>query len=57
MIIGSTAVGKSSLLTRYSDDKFNEDYLTTLGVDFRFKSLMSDGSNVKLQIVSHSRYS
>jgi GTPase SAR1 family protein len=33
-IIGNAGVGKSSLLLRFSDDTFNENYLTTLGVDF-----------------------
>ena len=31
---GNAGVGKSSLLLRFSDDTFNENYLTTLGVDF-----------------------
>lgn len=39
VIIGSTSVGKSSILLRYTDDQFQESYLTTIGVDFRFKSL------------------
>ncbi len=33
-ILGNAGVGKSSLLLRFSDDTFNENYLTTLGVDF-----------------------
>jgi GTPase SAR1 family protein len=34
VIVGSSAVGKSSLLKRYSDDKFDDNYMTTIGVDF-----------------------
>ena len=37
VLIGSSSVGKSSLLRRYSDDSFQESYLATIGVDFRFK--------------------
>ena len=35
VIIGNSSVGKSSSLLRFADDKFNESYLTTIGVDFR----------------------
>lgn len=50
VIIGNSGVGKSSVLLRFADDQFNESYLTTIGVDFRFKTLPIDGKNVKLQI-------
>jgi len=50
VLIGNSGVGKSSLLLRFSDDQFNESYLTTIGVDFRFKTLPIDGKRVKLQI-------
>jgi Ras-related protein Rab-1A len=36
-LIGNSSVGKSSLLRRFSDDSFQESYLATIGVDFRFK--------------------
>jgi Ras-related protein Rab-1A len=35
-------------MVRFSDDKFDDTYLTTIGVDFRFKSLKIDDLNVKL---------
>ena len=50
VIIGNSGVGKSSVLLRFADDQFNESYITTIGVDFRFKTLSIDGKNVKLQI-------
>ena len=48
VIIGNSGVGKSSLLLRFADDQFNESFLTTIGVDFRFRTLNIDGKNVKL---------
>ena len=36
VIIGNSAVGKSSILLRFTEDTFTDDYLTTIGVDFRF---------------------
>ncbi|KAM3143777.1 hypothetical protein pb186bvf_004053 [Paramecium bursaria] len=50
VIIGDSGVGKSSLLLRFADDSFSDSYLTTIGVDFRFRTLPIDGKNVKLQI-------
>ncbi|CAD8102379.1 unnamed protein product [Paramecium primaurelia] len=50
VIIGNSGVGKSSLLLRFADDQFSESYLTTIGVDFRFRTLPIDNKNVKLQI-------
>lgn len=48
--MGDSAVGKSSLLLRLSDEKFSENYISTIGVDFRFKTLQVDEHCVKLQI-------
>jgi len=50
VIIGNSAVGKSSLLMRFTDDNFNESHLATIGVDFKFRILDVDGKVVKLQI-------
>ena len=43
-------MGKSCLLLRFADDTFSESYISTIGVDFRFKTLSVDGKVVKLQI-------
>ena len=36
VIVGKSATGKSSILMRFVDDKFTQDYQTTIGVDFKF---------------------
>ena len=33
------------------DDKFNENFYATVGVDFRFKNLILDDKSIKVQIV------
>lgn len=43
-------VGKSCLLLRYSDDSFTSSFITTIGIDFKIKSILLDESKVKLQI-------
>ena len=54
---GDSSVGKSSLLRRFADDTFEESYLATIGVDFKFKynehlsrTLTIGETPVKLQI-------
>ena len=43
-------VGKSSLLLRFADNTFNGSYITTIGVDFKIRTIEVDGERVKLQI-------
>eukprot|EP00485_Elphidium_margaritaceum_P021633 CAMPEP_0202712260 /NCGR_PEP_ID=MMETSP1385-20130828/36152_1 /ASSEMBLY_ACC=CAM_ASM_000861 /TAXON_ID=933848 /ORGANISM="Elphidium margaritaceum" /LENGTH=202 /DNA_ID=CAMNT_0049372231 /DNA_START=144 /DNA_END=752 /DNA_ORIENTATION=+ len=49
-IIGDSGVGKSCLMMRFADDTFNESFITTIGVDFRFRTITVDDKIVKLQI-------
>jgi len=50
LIIGDSGVGKSSLLLRFADNTFNGSYITTIGVDFKIKTIEVDGEKIKLQI-------
>lgn len=50
VIVGDAGVGKSSLLIRFTDGNFSKHYISTIGVDFRFKTLKINGKFVKLQI-------
>uniref|UniRef100_A0A0K8TNI6 Ras-related protein Rab-35 n=1 Tax=Tabanus bromius TaxID=304241 RepID=A0A0K8TNI6_TABBR len=50
LIIGDSGVGKSSLLIRFSDDTFSGSYITTIGVDFKIRTVVINGKRVKLQI-------
>jgi len=43
-------VGKSCLLCRYSDDVFNSNFITTIGIDFKIRTIELDGAKIKLQI-------
>jgi len=50
LLIGDSGVGKSSLLLRFSDDSFTQSFITTIGIDFKIKTLEIDGKRIKLQI-------
>src|SRR3989338_9033256 len=46
VLIGNAGVGKSSLLLRYVDNMFFDSYISTIGVDFKVKTI----DKTKLQI-------
>ncbi len=37
LMIGNTGVGKTALLSRYTSNKFNETYISTIGIDYQEK--------------------
>ena len=43
-------MGKSCLLLRFSDDSFTTSFITTIGIDFKIRTVELDGKRVKLQI-------
>ncbi len=42
---------KSCLLLRFADDTYTESYISTIGVDFKIRTIELEGKTVKLQIV------
>ncbi|KAL7282907.1 hypothetical protein ACG7TL_002324 [Trametes sanguinea] len=50
LLIGDSGVGKSCLLLRFAEDAFTDSYLSTIGVDFKIRTIQLDGKTVKLQI-------
>jgi Ras-related protein Rab-1A len=50
LLIGDSGVGKSCLLLRFADDSYTESYISTIGVDFKIRTIQLDGKTIKLQI-------
>jgi len=50
LLIGDSGVGKSCLLLRYVDETYQESYISTIGVDFKIKTIELDGKVIKLQV-------
>jgi Ras-related protein Rab-1A len=50
LIIGDSAVGKTSMLLKYTDNFFPESHLATIGVEFKTKEIEYNGYKVELQV-------
>nr|CRZ24908.1 BMA-RAB-3 [Brugia malayi] len=50
LIIGNSSVGKTSFLFRYCDDSFTSAFVSTVGIDFKVKTVFRGDKRVKLQI-------
>ena len=50
IIIGDSAVGKSNILLRYIHDKFNEEFQSTIGVEFGAKNIKIEDKIYRIQI-------
>ena len=50
LTIGESAVGKTCILLRFTDDKFLINHITTIGIDFKAKEINCDEKKVKLKI-------
>ena len=51
LLLGDSTVGKTCFLLRYCDKTFQEAHLSTIGLDYRLKTMtLQNGKNIKLQI-------
>ena len=48
IFLGDQYVGKSSILNRFYQDKFEQDYQATIGLDFHSKNVSIKGNTVRL---------
>jgi len=50
VLLGDTGVGKSCLLLRFAEDTFTNSFISTIGIDFKVKTINVDGYRTKMQI-------
>ena len=46
--IGDSGVGKTNILLRICDNKYVESHLTTIGIDFKIKTIEVDKKKIKM---------
>ena len=50
LLIGDSGIGKTSILSRFSDNEFLTNFIPTIGVDFKIKTIELNGKTIKLQL-------
>ncbi|CAD8176723.1 unnamed protein product [Paramecium octaurelia] len=50
LLIGDSGVGKTNVLLRFCENNFQPSYLSTIGIDFKIKSIDVEGKKIKMQI-------
>eukprot|EP00750_Incisomonas_marina_P021370 INCI4334.1.p1 GENE.INCI4334.1~~INCI4334.1.p1 ORF type:complete len:204 (-),score=44.72 INCI4334.1:343-954(-) len=50
LLIGDSGVGKTCLMLRYAQGTFSETFITTVGIDYKYKFIEIDGKKVRLEI-------
>lgn len=50
VVIGDTNIGKSCLLSRFIDNYYSTSFISTIGVDFKVKTIKIDNKLIKIQI-------
>lgn len=50
ILIGDSDVGKTSLMMRFSEDRFTASHIATIGIDFQVKTIIMADQLIKLQI-------
>ena len=50
MILGNTSVGKTSFIIKYTENTFQEVYLSTIGIDYKIKKLTYNEQKYNLYI-------
>lgn len=49
-LVGDSGIGKTSLMVRYVEKRFDQDYVETLGVNFMEKTVPTDETEVTMSI-------
>ncbi|KAL6105879.1 rab15 [Pungitius sinensis] len=50
LMLGDSGVGKTCMLRRFTESYFDSSHISTIGVDFKMRTLQLDGTRVRVQI-------
>ena len=50
LLVGDSAVGKTTLILKYVDGKFSDSHITTIGVEYKDKEITVNDRKINLQI-------
>jgi GTPase SAR1 family protein len=50
LLIGDSGVGKTCVLFRFAEDQYNATFISTIGIDFKIRTIELEGKKIKLQI-------
>ncbi|TNM95535.1 ras-related protein Rab-15-like isoform X1 [Takifugu flavidus] len=50
LMLGDSGVGKTCMLRRFTENEFDSSHISTIGIDFKMKTLEIDGLKVRVQI-------
>lgn len=50
LVLGESGVGKTSIIRRFTEEQYQESYISTIGIDSRSKIVEIDDEKVRLQI-------
>jgi Ras-related protein Rab-18 len=50
LVIGDSSVGKTSLITRYTNGTFKEEYLATVGLDYYSKNEEFNNQTIQVKL-------
>ena len=50
LLLGNSDVGKSSLILRFTENKWQENFTPTIGVDFKLSTLEINNKKIKMQV-------
>ncbi|XP_006824825.1 ras-related protein Rab-15-like [Saccoglossus kowalevskii] len=50
LMVGDSGVGKTCMLCRFADDDISSTHVSTIGIDFKIKTLTIDGKKIRIQI-------
>eukprot|EP01119_Soliformovum_irregulare_P025317 TRINITY_DN9330_c0_g1_i1.p1 TRINITY_DN9330_c0_g1~~TRINITY_DN9330_c0_g1_i1.p1 ORF type:complete len:201 (-),score=51.32 TRINITY_DN9330_c0_g1_i1:38-640(-) len=50
LLVGESGTGKSSLLLRYAEDTFSTTFMTTIGIDFKYKQMQVGDQEIRLAL-------